>query len=481
MLQIRRGFSNFAAFIDFYFILTHSILPMYPILRLYRSDMRETLRLSIPIVIAQLGVVLMGVTDTLMIGRILGALPLGASGVANSVTFLIGSIGIGTLGIVSAFVSQAKGKKDVKEINRLYRASIRVAWLLSLVLGVICLLAAWQFQLFGQTEDVAQMARPFILILTLSNTPLLLFIAIRQLCDGLSHPRVAMYITISALILNAILNYFLISWMGLNGAAIGTLIARCYMALAIWVYVKRDSFFTIYLQAENHISLTPLMKKILRVGLPGGFQFFFEIAAFALAIIMVGWLGEAQLAAHQIAINMASTTYMMATGIGAAGSIRVGMAVGRENKPAVQRAGTTAFLLVTLFMVLCCALFLTADEWLVRLYIRDNAEVATVAATLIVIAGFFQLSDGIQVVGLGVLRGIADVNVPTVLTLIAYWVVALPISYVLAFPLGMDVQGIWIGLLAGLTVSAILLTYRFYNKLSRINLNEIEPEMSVHG
>lgn len=453
---------------------------MYPILRLYRSDMRETLRLSIPIVIAQLGVVLMGVTDNLMIGRLLGALPLGAAGVANSITFLVGSIGLGGLGIVSAFVSQAKGKNDVKEINRLYRASIRVAWYLSFVLGIICLLAAWQFQLFGQTEDVTRMARPFILILTVSNTPLLLFVAIRQLCDGLSNPRVAMYITMSALVLNAILNYFLISWMGLNGAAVGTLLARCYMALAIWIYVKKDSFFAIYLKAESHLSLTPLIKKILRVGLPGGFQFFFEIAAFSLAVIMVGWLGEPQLAAHQIAINMASTTYMMATGIAAAGSIRVGMAVGRENKPAVFRAGTAAFLLVTLFMGLCCAIFLSADEWLVGLYIRDNAEVATIAATLVVIAGFFQLSDGVQVVGLGVLRGISDVNVPTLLTLIAYWVVALPLSYVLAFPLGMDVQGIWIGLLAGLTVSAILLTYRFYNKLNRISLKEIEPEMSVH-
>ncbi len=193
---------------------------------------------------------------------------------------------------------------------------------------------------------------------------------------------------------------------------------------------------------------------------------------------MVGWLGEAQLAAHQIAINMASTTYMMATGIAAAGSIRVGNAVGRMNRPAVQRAGTAAFLLVILFMAGCCVLFLTANEWLISLYIRDNAEVAAIAGTLVIIAGFFQLSDGVQVVGLGVLRGIADVNVPTLLTLIAYWVVALPLSYVLAFPLGMDATGVWIGLLAGLTVSAVLLTHRFYNKLPRIRLDEIEPEVA---
>ncbi len=453
---------------------------MNSLLRLYRQDIRETLRLSIPIVIAQLGVVLMGVTDNLMIGRILGAVPLGAAGIATSVTFMIGSIGIGGLSIVSALISQSHGKGNPDEVNRLYQAGIRVAWLLGLGLGVVCALMAWQFEIFGQTPDVTRMARPFVLILTISNIPLLLFIAIRQLCDGLSRPKVTMYITISALVLNAVLNYSLIHRMGLLGAAVGTLLARCYMALAIWIYVKKDSFFIPYLNRERTLSLTPLINKILRLGLPGGFQFFFEIAAFSLAVIMVGWLGEPQLAAHQIAINMASTTYMMATGIAAAGSIRVGSAVGRMNRPAVQRAGTAAFLLVILFMSGCCLLFLTANEWLIGLYIRNNIEVANLAATLVIVAGFFQLSDGVQVVGLGVLRGIADVNVPTLLTLIAYWGVALPLSYVLAFPLGMDVTGVWIGLLAGLTVSAALLTYRFYNKLPRVRLSEIEPEVMLH-
>lgn len=453
---------------------------MHPVVRLYRNDMRETLRLSIPIVVAQLGVVLMGVTDNLMIGRMLGAIPLGAAGIANSITFLVGSIGVGGLSIVSALVSHAKGKNKVSEINRLYRAGIRVAWFLGLGLGAICLAVAWQFELFGQTPDVTRMAKPFILILTLSNAPLLLFIAIRQLCDGLSRPHVAMTITLSALMLNAVLNYFLINLMGLNGAAYSTLLCRLFMAVAIWIYLKRDSFFGIYLSVESALSITPLIKKILRLGLPGGFQFFFEIAAFSLAVVMIGWLGEPQLAAHQIAINMAATTYMMATGISAAGSIRVGSAVGRNNRSAVQRAGTAAFLLVTLFMGICCVLFLTANEFLVGLYIRDNIEVTTIAASLMIIAGFFQLSDGIQVVGLGVLRGIADVNLPTLLTLFAYWVVALPLSYVLAFPLKMDVQGVWIGLLAGLTVSAILLTYRFYTKLPHISLEEIEPEIVTH-
>ncbi|WP_247233490.1 MATE family efflux transporter [Telluribacter sp. SYSU D00476] len=450
---------------------------MHPLVRLYQRDIKKTFELSIPIVVAQLGVVLMGVTDNLMIGRLLGAVPLGAAGIANSVTFLIGSIGVGGLSIVSALVSRANGQGEKAEISRLYKAGTQVAWLLGIVLGVIGLLLAWQFEIFRQTADITELARPFMIIITISNIPLLLFVAVRQLCDGLSRPRVAMYITMSALALNAILNYALILSMGFLGAAVGTLLSRIYMAVAIWFYVKRDVFFRPYFTAfAPGSSLQALRTKILKLGLPGGFQFFFEIAAFSLAVIMIGWLGEPQLAAHQIAINMASTTYMMATGIAAAGSIRVGMAVGQRSIQAVRRAGTAAFLLVAAFMGLCCILFLTANDWLVSLYIRDSPEVATIAAGLVIIAGFFQLSDGIQVVGLGTLRGIADVNIPTVITLFAYWGLALPMSYVFAFPLGMDVTGVWIGLSVGLTVSALLLTIRFFRKLRRVRLDEVKPE-----
>ena len=441
--------------------------------RLYRRDFRETLRLSGPIIVAQLGVILMGVTDNLMIGRLLGAVSLGAAGIANSVAFLVLSIGIGGLSIISAFISNAKGKQDFAEIHHLYRAGIRVAWLLGTVLGSICLLLTWRFDLFQQTETITQLARPFLVIIAFSNIPLLLFVAIRQLCDGLSRPKVTMFITLSALLLNALLNYLLISRYGLIGAAVGTLLARIYMAVAIWLYVKRDHFFIPYLTPRvRSEAIPPLMTKILRMGLPGGFQFFFEIAAFSLAVIMIGWLGEAQLAAHQIAINLAATTYMMATGIAAAGSIRVEMALGKGQRQGVMQAGTAAILLVALFMGFCCFIFLMANDWLVSLYIRDNPQVAGIAAGLIVIAAFFQLSDGIQVVALGALRGISDVNVPTLITLVAYWIIALPMSYVLAFWLAMDVTGVWIGLSVGLAVSAALLTVRFYRNLHRLKLSE---------
>ena len=195
--------------------------------------------------------------------------------------------------------------------------------------------------------------------------------------------------------------------------------------------------------------------------------FFFEIATFSLAVVIVGWRGQDRLAAHQIAINLASVTYMMATGISSAAAIRVSAAVGRGTQQGIWRAGIAAFTLSVGFMSLMAILFLTANDWLVTLYIRDNPAVMRIAASLVIIGGFFQLSDGVQVVALGCLRGLSDVNVPTIITLFSYWVVALPLSYVLGFPLGMDAVGVWIGLLAGLTMAAVLLTWRFFKRVEQ--------------
>lgn len=440
-----------------------------------RSDLTDTLRLSIPIVIAQLGVVLMGVTDNLFVGRLLGAVPLGAAGLANSLSFLMSSVGVGGLTVVAALVSTARSQNDPAAVNRLFRAGLRVAVLLSLLLGGLSALLAYFFDLFGQTAEVTALAQTFMLILSASLLPLLIFVAARQLCDGLRYPRVAMAITLLALLLNAGFNYLLITGagpfpaMGLMGSATATLLSRVFMAVAMLLYIYRSGKFRPFL--ESAYAVLPTTKEVwtvLRLGIPGGLTFFFEVATFSLAVVIVGWLGEDRLAAHQIAINMASVTYMMATGISSAAAIRVGAAVGQRSSAGVRRAGVAAFLLSIGFMSLAALIFLTANEWLVSLYIRDNPAVSTIAATLVIMAGFFQLSDGIQVVALGSLRGLSDVNVPTLITLFAYWVVALPMSYVLAFPFGLDAVGVWIGLLAGLTLAAILLTWRFFQRVRRL-------------
>ena len=462
-------------------ILLSAPLPMpffqRSLLLTYRAEIADTLRLSIPIIIAQLGVVLMGVTDNLFVGRLLGAVPLGSAGLANSLSFLMSGIGVGALPVVAALVSKARSQNDPATINRLFRAGLRVALLLSVILGAFSVLLAYNFDVFGQTPEVTRLARNFMLILSASLLPLLIFVAARQLCDGLRYPRVAMAITLSALLVNAGFNYVLIKGigpfpaLGLMGSALSTLISRTFMAGAMLLYVYRADRFKAYLKPElSNLSPTSDVWMILKLGVPGGLTFFFEIATFSLAVVIVGWLGEDRLAAHQIAINMASVTYMMATGISSAAAIRVSAAVGLGSQEGVLRAGIAAFMLSVSFMSIAALLFLTANDWLVTLYIRDNPAVMTIAASLVIMAGFFQLSDGVQVVALGTLRGLSDVNVPTLISLFSYWVVALPLSYVLAFPFKMDAIGVWIGLLAGLTIAAVLLAWRFFRKARRMNL-----------
>ena len=450
-------------------------------LRTYRFELTDTFRLSVPIIIAQLSVVLMGVTDNLFVGRLLGAVPLGAAGLANALSFLVSCIGIGGLSVVAALISKADNQHDVAEVNRLFRAGLRVAGLFSVVFGGLSVLMAYHFDLLGQSAEVTAMAQDFTLLLSASLVPLLIFVAARQLADGLRFPRVAMIITVAALGLNALFNYVLITGvgpfpkMGLLGSATATLLSRLFMAVGMLVYIYRSARFKPYLlRAFRALPTAPDVRTILRLGIPGGLTFFFEVATFTLAAVVTGWLGADRLAAHQIAINMASVTYMMATGISSAAAIRVGAAVGQDSTEGVFRAGVAAFVLAIGLMSLAALLFFTANDWLVSLYIRDNPAVSTVAATLVIMGGIFQLSDGVQVVAVGALRGLSDVNAPTLITLFSYWGVALPMSYLLGFTFGMDVVGVWIGLLAGLTIAAVLLTVRFFRRVKRMKLMEME-------
>jgi MATE family multidrug resistance protein len=203
-----------------------------------------------------------------------------------------------------------------------------------------------------------------------------------------------------------------------------------------------------------------MLARILKIGVPTGFQFIFEVSAFSAAAIMMGWIGVNALAGHQIALNLASISYMMATGVATAGMIRVSHFIGKGDLLSMKEAGRVAFGMVDAFMFVCALLFFAFRFYLPTLYI-DDPEVISLAASLLILAGFFQISDGVQVVGLGVLRGMEDVKVPTLVTFFAYWALGLPLGYLLAFKLGFGESGIWIGLLIGLTITAALLFYRF--------------------
>ena len=447
------------------------ILQMLSRYRLYRSHIKSTAQLSYPIIISQLGLVLMGVADTIMVGR-LGSAALAASGISNSVFFVISVIGTGGLAVVSPMVASAMSRKDAEETpgNILNAAWIAGRWM-SLGVMALLILMIFLFDYLGQPDEVNILAKPYMWIITASVLPMFHFWTGKQFTDGLGNTRAAMLVTIAGLILNILLNLVLIFgflWipgLGLNGAGFATLISRILMAVFMHRYIYYHSHFAQWLVHTRTQSAQVF--RIIKMGLPSGLQYFFETAAFGSAAIIAGWLGTASLAAHQIAINLASVTYMVAAGVSAAGAIRVGNASGLKNRVDVLKAGTSSILMVLAFMSIAGMVFILFHTFLISLYISDP-EVEGIAAGLLMIAAAFQLSDGVQVVGLGILRGLMDVYVPTFVALIAYWVIGLPLGYVLAMHGEMGVAGIWIGLLIGLTLSAAMMTRRFYTLGGRI-------------
>jgi MATE family multidrug resistance protein len=437
----------------------------------FKKELITTIKLSLPIIIAQLGVVLMGVSDNIMVGRLIGKVALGAAGVANSIAFLISSLAVGGMSVVAPMVSKCFAENNKNGIRTLYGSTIWVTIIYSIILSIVGLLSVYFFNIFQQPAIINETSPPFLIIILIANLPLYFFISLKQFSDGLSNPKTAMYITAIGLVTNIIGNYFLISGFGnfagwgLMGAAYATLITRIIMLILLIIVLRYKSEFRTYFRKINFSIDKGLIKEILARSVPGGAQFFFEIAAFSFAVIMMGWIGETALAAHQIAINIASTTYMMATGISFAGGIRVGEAWGRKSPRGIRVAGFAAYFLVFSFMLISMILILVFDRFLLSIYISDS-EVINMAIPLLTIAAIFQLSDGIQVVGLGVLRGLADITIPTIITFVSYWVLALPLGYFLGFKFGFGPEGIWLGLLVGLTVSALMLYFRFKNLIS---------------
>ncbi|UBM57861.1 MATE family efflux transporter [Marinilongibacter aquaticus] len=435
-------------------------------------EAKLTLKLAFPIVFAQLGVVLMGVTDTIMIGRLLGKEALAAAGLGTSLSFVIASIAVGGIPVIGPIIAKKRSAQEHHELSKIFRATMSISTRYAIAISGIACILFFNFHLLGQPKSVEYAAKVFFIIICASNIPLFYFIGLRQTFDGFSRPQPAMYITFLGLLANFLLNYVFIEYLGLNGAAYSTLSVRIIMlaALAIYFLYSQDlklAFIKPHLKGVyDHYT-----KQFIRLSIPSGLQFFFEIAAFSSALVMMGWISANALAAHQIAINIAATTYMMAGGLAFAGGIRVGDALGLANQKQVKIAGTSAFGLVFVFMSLTMCLIFTFRHSLVQLYI-DDSEIEFLAQKLLIIAAIFQLSDGLQVVALGNLRGLSDVKIPAYVTFMAYWLIALPLGYYLAFHTTLSAIGIWIALLIGLSVAGLLLIIRFYNQTHRLDIPE---------
>lgn len=410
---------------------------------------------------------MVGVADSMMVGQ-LGAEPLAATSLANVIFHLLMTFGIGVSYAITPLVAAADGEGNIRKSAEVLKHGTIINFVIGIILVMIVLAGSEGLYFLDQPIVVVNFAIPYLVIITMSVIPLMLFQSARQFAEGLAHTTQAMYITVASNILNVLLNYLLIFGkfgfpeLGLIGAGIATLISRVIMAISMWVFVLSTARYTPYIREARLVKWSnTIAKKMLRIGLPAGLQFIFEVGAFGVSSIMIGWLGAKSLAAHQIAINMAAVSYMMATGLSAAATVRVGNQLGKNDIPTLRKIAFSIFMMVVIFMSIFALIFILGRHYLPSLYISDG-EVLSLASSLLVIAAFFQISDGVQVVGLGALRGLSDVKIPAFITFVAYWVIGLPVGYVLGFKFDFGMQGIWYGLLAGLTVAAVLLFLRFH-------------------
>ncbi len=427
--------------------------------------------------ISMLGQVMTGVADSVMVGWI-GALPLAASSFANIFFSLPLFFGIGVSYAITPLVAEASGAKNSKGIIE----TLRNGFLINMIIGAALMILIFSIEKLlynlSQPPEVVALAIPYLKIIAPAIIPTMMFQTFRQFAEGMHHTRMAMVIVITSNVINIALNYVLIYGkfgfpeMGLNGAGLATLIARIVMGFWMAAYIYYGKHFKDYRAAfmlpfrkPGSLYSKSLINKMLHIGIPAGAQFIFEAGAFGFSAVMMGWIGTTALAAHQIAINLATISYMTTSGLGAAATIRVAHFLGQRDFVTLRRVAFLMIGMAATIMTAWAILFIVGKNFLPELYIQDEA-VLQMAAPLMIIAGFFQLSDGMQVVCAGALRGLQDVKVPSLLIFIAYWIIALPLGYWLAFPMGYGANGIWVGLLVGLSLTAMAMIVRF-NVLSK--------------
>lgn len=435
----------------------------------YSKHIKETIQLAYPVMIGQLGFMMMGVVDSLMVGEI-GAVSLAAASLGNSLTMVIFIVSLGVAIAVTPLVAISSGTGNWLECEEYFKQSIIINLTFGLITFGAIFFASYFIRFLDQPREVVEQASSYTRIIGFSIIPALIFHSYKQFIEGLSFTKPAMYFSILANLVNVFINWLLIFGnlgfpeLGLDGAGWATFMSRVFMAVSLIIYVNRSVSFEKYNMSPIVRSINySVIKKILKLGLPSGFQYLFEVGAFSFAVVMVGWIGTKPLAAHQIAINLASISFMVVLGVSAAGGIRVGNALGKKDFYNVRYAGITAILLGISFMTLFGAVFMFLSRYLPTLYINDS-EVISIASSLIIIAAIFQIFDGAQAVSIGVLRGLTDVKGPTIITFIAYWIIGLPAAYLLGFVFNLGVIGVWVGLLISLAASATMLSVRFIQK-----------------
>ncbi|MCX2585816.1 MATE family efflux transporter [Pedobacter sp. MR22-3] len=443
----------------------------------YKPYYKENLLLALPIVGSQVGHTLVHMADSVIVGHFTDTTQLASVSLVNSIFILIMVIGLGISYGLTPLIAQENGRQNHEECGKLLSNSL----IINIVIGIF-LYALVHFGVLlvidhlDQTPAVVAYAKPYLGLLSASIVPLLVFQTFKQFAEGLGFTKQAMFVSIWGNLLNITLGIifvkgmFGIKPMGVSGVGLSTLIDRSLMATVMAIYVLRSKHFKKYLVSFKATFIDKIRAgKIIKIGAPVAMQYSFEISAFSGAAILIGTIGAVEQAAHQIAIGLAAMTYMMASGIASAATIKTGNNFGKNNFADLRKSAIASYHVILLFMSCTAIIFMLANNLMPFIYTSD-LKVVAIASQLLIIAGFFQLFDGTQVVGLGVLRGIGDVNMPTFITFLAYWVVGIPVGYLLGFYFGLGVNGIWYGLTLGLLTASILLFLRFQNKTKSLSM-----------
>lgn len=437
---------------------------------MYKIEAKNTFRLAYPIILGELAQMSLHIVATAMIGFV-GYKQLAAASLVLNVINIPFILGIGITIAVAQMVSLAHGKYDKQLVSHYFYNGFWLCTVSAIVISLALIFSRNILYHLGQDKEVVLLAIPFMNIMSISIIPMVLFMALKQFTDGLQYTKTAMALSVIAIPINIFLNWLMIygNWgiprMELVGAGYATLITRTVIFIALGFVVLNHKIFKKYMAVSRNQwrFRKETLNQLLKIGIPSSLQIAMEAGAFAVSGILVGTISAKAQAAHQIALTCASFTFMVSLGLSQAGSIRVSHTYGVYNWPRISIIGKSTLAMALVYGVACCILFMVFNTQLPLLFNHD-AEVVQMAATLLIFAALFQISDAIQATSSGLLRGIKDVNIPTVFIAIAYWVLGIPVGYLLTFHYKLGPNGIWLGFIVGLSFSALLLTSRFFKK-----------------
>ena len=442
----------------------------------YTKEFSYNLKLAYPVIIGMLGHTLIGIVDNIMVGK-LGSTELAAVSLGNSLIFIAMSLGIGFSTAITPIVAQADAENNRSKIRSAFHHGLFLCVILGFSLFGFVILVKPIMELLHQPKEVITLAKPYLNWVAFSLVPLIIYQGYKQFADGLSMTKISMYAIVMANILHVIINYCLIYgvWifpkMGILGAGLGTVISRLAMVVFMHIILSQKENLKQYFHNFSFEEIKKeMMVKIINLGFPSAMQMLFEVVLFTAGIWLCGIIGKTSQAANQIALSLASMTFMVAMGLSVVSMIRISHQKGLNDYKQLVVVARSIFLLAILIEILFAILFVALHQILPYLFLNmenqaqllDNKEVVIITSKLLLVAAVFQISDGIQVVVLGALRGLQDVKVPMYITFFAYWVIGFPISYYLGLYTNLKAVGVWIGLLAGLTAAAVFLFIRFH-------------------